>query len=72
VFDASLGQYTEQAVACMQAQRFFVEHSFKEQKQILGMDQFQTRKWLPWHHQTALNMMVGFSVCVQNTTSIVV
>lgn len=57
--NASLGQYTEQAVAYMQAQRFFVEHSFKEQKQILGMDQFQTRKWLPWHHQIALNMMVG-------------
>ena len=57
--NASLGQYTEQAIAYMQAQRFFVEHSFKEQKQILGMDQFQTRKWLPWHHQIALNMMVG-------------
>ena len=57
--NASLGQYTEQAIAYMQAQRFFVEHSFKEQKQILGMDQLQTRKWLPWHHQIALNMMVG-------------
>jgi SRSO17 transposase len=57
--NASLGQYTEQAIAYMQAQRFFIEHSFKEQKQILGMDQFQTRKWLPWYHQIALNMMVG-------------
>lgn len=57
--NASLEQYTEQAIAYMQAQRFFIEHSFKEQKQILGMDQFQTRKWLPWHHQIALNMMVG-------------
>jgi len=57
--NASLVQYTEQAIAYMQAQRFFVEHSFKEQKQILGMDQYQTRKWLPWHHQIALNMMVG-------------
>lgn len=57
--NASLGQYTEKALAYMQAQRFFVEHSFKEQKQILGMDQYQTRKWLPWHHQIALNLMVG-------------
>jgi SRSO17 transposase len=57
--NASLGQYTKQAIAYMQAQRFFVEHSFKVQKQILGMDQFQTRKWLSWHHQIALNMMVG-------------
>lgn len=57
--NATLGQYTEQAIAYMQAQRFFVEHSFKEQKQILGMDQFQTRKWLSWNHQIALNMLVG-------------
>lgn len=57
--NASLTQYTEQAIAQMQAQRFFIEHSFKEQKQLLKMDQFQTRKWLSWHHQMALNMMVG-------------
>ena len=57
--NAELAQYTEQALAYMQAQRFFIEHSFKEQKQIVGMDQFQTRKWLSWHHQVALNMLVG-------------
>lgn len=57
--NADLAQYTEKAIAQMQAQRFFIEHSFKEQKQILKMDQFQTRKWLSWHHQMALNMMVG-------------
>lgn len=57
--NASLAQYTDQAIAYMQAQHFFIEHSFKEQKQILKMDQFQTRKWLSWHHQIALNMMVG-------------
>ena len=57
--NASLAQYTEQAIAYMQAQRFFIEHSFKEQKQILGLDQFQTRKWLSWYHQVALNLLVG-------------
>jgi SRSO17 transposase len=57
--NASFEQYTKQALVCMQAQRFFIEHSFKEQKQILGMDQFQTRKWKSLYHQIALNMMVG-------------
>jgi len=57
--NANLAQYTKQALAYMQAQRFFVEHSFKEQKQILGMDQFQTRKWKSWYHQVALNLLVG-------------
>jgi SRSO17 transposase len=57
--NASLVQYTEQAIAYMQAQRFFIEHSFREQKQILGLDHFQTRKWLSWYHQIALNLLVG-------------
>lgn len=57
--NANLTQYTEQSLAYMQAQRFFIEHSFKEQKQIVGMDHFQTRKWKSWHHQVALNMLVG-------------
>jgi SRSO17 transposase len=57
--NANLAQYTEQAIAYMQAQRFFIEHSFREQKQIVGLDQFQTRKWLSWYHQIALNLLVG-------------
>lgn len=59
--NADLVQYTPKALAYMQAQRFFIEHSFKEAKSILGMDQFQTRKWLAWYHQVALNIMtMGF------------
>lgn len=56
--NANLVQYTEEALAYMQAQRFFVEHCIKESKQILGLDQFQTRKWAAWQHQTALNFLV--------------
>jgi len=59
--NADLVQYTPKALAYMQAQRFFVEHSIKEAKFILGMDQYQTRKWLAWHHQIAMNIMtMGF------------
>lgn len=57
--NANLDQYTEQGLAYMQAQRFFVEHSIKESKHILGLDQFQTRKWLAWQHQVALNFLVS-------------
>ena len=57
--NANQEQYTEQAIAYMQAQRFFVEHCIKESKQILGLDQFQTRQWLAWHHQVALNFLVS-------------
>jgi len=57
--NANLDQYTPEVIAYMQAQRFFVEHCIKESKQILGIDQFQTRKWNAWLHQTALNFMVS-------------
>jgi len=57
--NANLEQYTKEALAYMQAQRFFVEHCIKESKQILGIDQFQTRLWLAWHHQVALNFLVS-------------
>jgi len=57
--NANLDQYTEKGLAYMQAQRFFVEHCIKECKQILGMDQYQTRKWLAWQHQIALNFLLS-------------
>jgi len=37
----------------------FTEPLFQESKQILGIDQFQTRKWLAWQHQVALNFLVS-------------
>ena len=57
--NANLEQYTPEALAYMQAERFFIEHCIKEAKDILGLDQFQTRKWLAWHHQVALNFLVS-------------
>ncbi len=57
--NANLEQYTPEVLAYMQAERFFIEHSLKESKQILGLDQFQTRKWNAWQHQVALNLLVS-------------
>lgn len=57
--NANLEQYEPEGLAYMQAERYFIEHSIKESKQILGMDQFQTRKWLAWQHQIALNFLVS-------------
>jgi SRSO17 transposase len=57
--NANLEQYEQEGLAYMQAERYFIEHSIKESKQILGLDQFQTRKWLAWQHQIALNFLVS-------------
>lgn len=50
-------QYTFKAIAYMQAQRYFIEHCIKESKYILGLSQFQTRKFMAWHHQVAMNII---------------
>ena len=57
--NANLEQYTPEGLAYMQTQRYFIEHCIKEAKQILGLDQFQTRKWNAWEHQVSLNFMVS-------------
>ncbi len=57
--NANLDQYTHQGLAYMQAQRYFVEQCFKESKQVLGLSQFQTRKWIAWEHQVAINIMTA-------------
>jgi SRSO17 transposase len=56
--NVDLAQYEPKAIAYMQAQRFFIEHAFKEAKSVLGLNQFQTRKWIAWYHQVALNMLL--------------
>jgi len=56
--NVSFEQFKAEEIAYMQAQRFFIEHAFKEAKSVLGLDQFQTRKWIAWYHQVALNMLL--------------
>lgn len=50
-------QYTSKAIAYMQAQRYFIEHCIKESKYILGLSQFQTRKFMARYHQVAMNII---------------
>ena len=41
----------------MQGQRFFVERSFQDARETAGMDHYQVRGWLAWHHHMAMVMM---------------
>jgi hypothetical protein len=38
----------------MQAQRYWIEQSFKEAKSQLGMAHYEVRGWCGWHHHMAL------------------
>ena len=44
-------------VAYMQGQRYFVERTFRDAKTTAGMDHYQIRGWLAWHHHMAMVMM---------------
>ena len=55
--NAKEGQFTLKEIAQMQAQRCFVESSFKESKSDIGMSEYQVRSWKAWHHHMAMCMM---------------
>lgn len=44
-------------LARVQAQRFFIEHSFREAKSECGMADYHVRRWDAWHHHMALVML---------------
>jgi len=44
-------------LAYIQNQRYWVERSFQDAKSETGMDEYQVRNWLAWHHHMTLVMM---------------
>lgn len=42
-----------------QAQRYWVERTFDDSKNELGMSDYQVRKWTGWYHHTVLVIMAG-------------
>jgi SRSO17 transposase len=55
--NGSLQEYTLELLAEYQSQRFYIEQSFREAKQNIGMCDYQVRGWLAWGHHIALSMM---------------
>jgi SRSO17 transposase len=55
--NGSLEDYSLETLVGYQAQRFYIEQSFKEAKQNIGMCDYQVRGWLAWNHHIALSMM---------------
>ena len=39
--NVDMAQYKPEAIVYMQAQRFFIEHAFKEAKSVLGLTNFK-------------------------------
>ena len=44
-------------LACMQAQRYWIERTFQDAKSECGMADYEARGWDSWHHHMALVLM---------------
>ena len=58
-------QYTHKEWAWFQSQRYWVERTFDDAKNELGMSDYQVRKWNGWHHHHALVFMAGLFLLTQ-------
>lgn len=56
------------ALARVQAQRFFIEHCFREAKSECGLADYQVRRWDAWHHHMALVMLAALFLVQQKAS----
>lgn len=63
--NAKTDEYTTQEFAYFQSQRYWVERTFDDAKNELGMSDYQIRKWLGWHHHHSLVLMAGLYLLMQ-------
>lgn len=62
-------EYTHKEWAYFQAQRYWIERTFDDSKNELGMSDYQIRKWIGWHHHQALVLLAGFILLLEKIDS---
>jgi hypothetical protein len=55
--NGKLDQYTAKEYGYFQSQRYWVERTFDDSKNELGLSDYQVRKWIGWHHHHSLVFM---------------
>jgi len=60
-----IAQYTPKEYAYFQVQRYWVERTFDDAKNELGMSDYQIRKWNGWHHHHSLVLMASLFLLTQ-------
>ncbi len=63
--NGELEEYSPKEYAYFQIQRYWVERTFDDAKNELGMSDYQIRKWNGWHHHHALVLMAGLFLLKQ-------
>jgi hypothetical protein len=57
--NGKITDYSPKEYAYFQAQRYWVERTFDDAKNELGMSDYQVQKWMGWHHHHSLVFMAG-------------
>jgi SRSO17 transposase len=63
--NGGIDQYTPREFAYFQSQRYWVERTFDDAKNELGMSDYQIRKWNGWHHHHSLVLMASLFLLKQ-------
>lgn len=63
--NGKIDDYSHHEFAYFQSQRYWVERTFDDAKNEIGMSDYQIRKWLGWHHHHALVFMAGLYLLKQ-------
>ena len=58
-------QYSHKEYAYFVSQRYWVERTFDNAKNELGMSDYQVRKWKSWHHHHSLIMLASLFIMKQ-------
>ena len=63
--NGGVDQYSHQEYAYFVSQRYWVERTFDNAKNDLGMSDYQIRKWKSWHNHHALVMLASLFIMKQ-------
>jgi hypothetical protein len=65
ISNGNLNAYNHKEYAYFVSQRYWVERSFDNAKNELGMSDYQIRKWQSWHTHHAIIMMASLYITTQ-------
>jgi SRSO17 transposase len=63
--NGSVNEYNHKEYAYFVSQRYWVERTFDNAKNELGMSDYQVRKWKSWHHHHSLVMLASLFIMKQ-------
>lgn len=68
--NGAINEYTHKEYGYFVAQRYWVERTFDDAKNELGMSDYQVRKWKGWHNHMSLIMLASLFIMKQKIDNV--